>query len=82
MPVDVATEPIVLATSLAAHGSGAAVADGIAGDDDTVIATTAAPPTAEAANIANSPRRDAAVMDLICTPHGFANVSAHPKRPP
>src|ERR1044072_3272658 len=47
-----ATEPIVLATSLAAHGSGAAVAEGMVGDDDTVVATTATPTSA-------------AVMDLI-----------------
>ena len=44
---------------------GAAVADGIAGDDDTVMATTAAPPRAVAAKVARRPRRGTAVIDLI-----------------
>jgi hypothetical protein len=61
----VATEPIVAARALAAHGSGTAVAEGMAGDDDTVTASTAAPPRTAAAYVARRPRRDAAVMDLI-----------------
>jgi hypothetical protein len=70
---------MVLATSLAAHGSGAAVADGMTGDD-TAIATTAAPPTAEAANVATRPRRNTAVIDLITHSLRFANVWVLRKR--
>jgi len=35
------------------------------GDGDTVIATAATPPTAEAANMAKRPGRNTAVIDLI-----------------
>jgi hypothetical protein len=62
-----ATEPMVLANSLAAQGSVAAVAEG------TVLPITAAmlaPPTADAANIAHRLRRSAllvVLMDLLLT---------------
>src|SRR6202040_3444763 len=63
-----ATEPTVLASSLAAQGSVAAVADG------TASAATAAPPTAETANTAWRPRRSALVVVLMDNSLRFANV--------
>jgi hypothetical protein len=52
-----ATVPIVLATELAAHGSDAAVADGMEGPAGTASAATVAPPAAHTANQANMLRR-------------------------
>jgi hypothetical protein len=60
LPVAVATDPTVLATSLAAHGSDAAVADGELG---AVIANTTTPPAADIANMA--PRRRRARMAVV-----------------
>src|ERR1700738_678064 len=64
--IDVATEPMVLASSLAAQGSVAAVAEG------TASAATVAPPTADAANIAHSQRRSGLLVVLMdLTPYGL-----------
>ncbi|EUA91703.1 hypothetical protein I551_1816 [Mycobacterium ulcerans str. Harvey] len=54
-----ATEPIVLATSLAAHGSVAPVAVGSA------TVTSARPGSPTATNAANSPRRFVALPDFM-----------------
>src|SRR5689334_5580535 len=61
MPVLLATEPTVLAIWLAAHGSGAAVADG------TASTATAAPPAAMPANVAYRLRRSEVVFTALLT---------------
>src|SRR3954454_8677734 len=66
--MDVATEPIVLASSLAAQGSVAAVADG------TASAATAAPPAASTANTTYRPRRSAPTVENMDNSLRFANA--------
>src|ERR1700694_5006148 len=72
--MEVATEPTVLATALAAQGSDAAVAEG------TASAATAAPPTAQAANAAYRLRRSAVVVVFMDNSLRFANVYRPRKR--
>ena len=62
---------MVLATWLAAHGSGAAVAEG---DDGTVIAAIVAPPAAQSANAANMLRRAVTRVGVIDYSLRFADI--------
>jgi hypothetical protein len=63
--VELATVPIVLATELAAHGSGAAVADGTEEPAGAASAAMVAPPAAHTANAANRLRRVVAWVGVI-----------------
>jgi hypothetical protein len=69
LPIEVATDPTVRATSLAEHGSAAATAD-----DGTDKATTVAPPAAQTANATSKPRRTALWLEGMKNSSRFADI--------